>query len=303
MNTLNILNWELFLEEFKQRDDMVDIFKISIRIGGELYNSWAVSSIKDEKTILPLIISQAKNKLLNPMYQHQGTSLQSSPDGYLYQYIQNLLKLEDRPGISPRELTSRVMSYFEPVEKINTQKITREEAERLKTKLSKEDPMSFRLKGSSFMSSPNVRTGVSQEDKKEMQSYVGGFRLTEKGYQEIKEFIDNDIIQLLSDDVILFYPKYVQQIYSSLQEIEYLYKTGPKKGIVISDKDIEKYQLELTPKAAFQLHRVFSDQERKLSDSKKYKWGLREISLMSDPLLFNTLSYVFKKYNIPPQNG
>lgn len=300
MNTLNILSWSLFLEEFKQRDDMVDIFKISIRIGGEIYNSWAVSSIKDEKTILPLIISQAKNKLTNHMYQHQGVS---SPDGYLYQYIQNLLKSEDRPGISPRELTTRVMSYFEPVEKINTQKITREEAERLKTKLSKEDPMSFRLKGSSFMSRPNTRSVVSQEEKKEMQSYVGGFRLTEKGYQELKEFIDLDIIQLLSDDVILFYPKYVQQIYSSLQEIEYIYKTGPKKGTVITDKDIEKYQLELTPKAAFQLHRVFSNQERELSDSKKYEWGLREISLVEDPLLFNTLSYVFRKYNIPSQNG
>lgn len=303
MNSKNVLSWKLFLEELKQPDDMVNLFKISTNIDGEIFSSWAVSQSLDERTILPFIISAAKSKMKDPRYQGSIGKLQNSNEGYLYQYIQGLITRYKTPGISARELTDKVSSHFLPVEKVTNDRITRRSAEELKNRLFKQDPNSFKLKGTTITAGPASRDAKqpSDQEKELWRSYTGGSRLKEESISKLKtEYIDTDNIQFFNKDLILFNPRYIREISELLEDLHHFYIKGPLAGRIIPQSDIDKYNLSLLPKAAMQLISIYDDDRRKNQDKSSTRWGLRSIYRDKDPLLFLTLEYVFRKYNITP---
>lgn len=246
--------WDKFFEA-KSAEDLVDLFKISTEIDGQTYNGYSISGLKDERTIINYLVSSAKNRFIKNqfIFKEDGYG-----EGYMYSYIIYLIMetIKKDPSLTneSRRLISKVSNYFNST-KLNKDKISRLEAEKMRRDIIKRDPDSFKTKGASIRGSSFYR-----ELKKEMDGKIPATDVT----SGIVELFEEDIIQWhpkeedFQDDNIVYHKRYKKRIIDELIKLD----NRSKK----TDKSFENEFISID-----------SDKKREKMDKKEWLSGIRTI--------------------------
>jgi hypothetical protein len=259
--------------EAKSADDLVDIFKISTKIEDQIYNGYAISSLKTEKTIINFLISAAKNKFIKNEYLFKEDSF---GDGYLYSYMIYLIlsSIKNNPELNKdsRKLISEVSKNFE-VSKLNKEKVSRLEAEKLKRELISKDPDSFKTKGAAVKGSNFYRLL-----KSEMEGKVKATGST------------SELLKLFEGDFIQYYPKDEEMG----DEFDWIvYHNSAVKIILDNLKKLDSGLSEGKEKFSDEFLKHHENKEAKKLDKKLWEQGLRSIPYGTR--IYNLFSGVAKK--------
>ena len=144
--------WIIFLEAGLNKDinePLWNVYRIPSKIGA---NGYSISSSLNENNLLNQLISFAKNKW------KEGKTVVSIDDedgsGYLFKYIITLIRnaVTENPEIikSKMGFTRYISQYFDDVQKVNDEPLTKADAEMLKRNEASSDLNSFKRKGAAI---------------------------------------------------------------------------------------------------------------------------------------------------------
>jgi hypothetical protein len=173
-----------------------NVYRIPAKIG---VNGYAISSNFNEKTLLNQLISFSKNK-----WKKGGTPISIQDEdgsGYMYRYIISLIVkavLENPEIVNNKSVfTKEIAKNFDDVERINSEPLTKADAEMLKRKAAASDPNSFKRKGAAIL----------RELDKEGKGKKSFSKLSEKFQDTIWDLFESDELQYYDEDGALLYHK------------------------------------------------------------------------------------------------
>lgn len=218
-----------------------NVYRIPSKIGA---NGYAISSNFDERTLLNQLIAFGKNKW------KEGTTVVSVQDedgsGYLFKYIITLITraVLENPEIvkSKMGFTKHIAEFFDSVEKVNEEPLTKADAEMMKRAIANSDPNSFKRKGAAIFRELE-KAGVQKQHLK---------KLTQDFQIAIKDLFSSDKIQHYEEDGLLLYhpDTFVELMDSDLPQ-------SIKDDLAIIDKDVQNTRDPLTGKKfSYKLKRI-----------------------------------------------
>jgi len=145
-----------YVSEAQTADDLVSVYKVPFQIDGKTYNYYTVTSKKTNE-VIPLLISQAKNRYKNNKYREISVDKYGQPtkpeDSYLYQWIVDRMITETEDNVNSydsRFFTNYFKQFFGEPESLTPEPIRREEANKMRNQLFFQDGESFKSKMSSI---------------------------------------------------------------------------------------------------------------------------------------------------------
>jgi hypothetical protein len=182
-----------------------NVYRIPSKIGA---NGYSISSSLNENNLLNQLISFAKNKW------KEGKTVVSIDDedgsGYLFKYIITLIRnaVTENPEIikSKMGFTRYISQYFDDVQKVNDEPLTKADAEMLKRNEASSDLNSFKRKGAAIFRELE-KMGV---EKKSLS------KLTTKFQDTIMDLFKRDSLQYYKEDgLLLYHPETYQELLNS----------------------------------------------------------------------------------------
>ena len=221
-----------------------NVYRIPSKIGA---NGYAISSNFDERTLLNQFIAFGKNKW------KEGTTVVSVQDedgsGYLFKYIITLITKEvlENPDIvkSKMGFTKHIAQFFDSVEKVNDEPLTKADAEMTKRAIANSDPNSFKRKGAAIFRELE-KAGVQKKSLK---------KLTQNFQDTIQDLYDSDALQYYDEDgLLLYHPRtYMALIDSNLPQ-------SIKDDLTAIENNVENTKDPMTGKKfSYKLKRIPND--------------------------------------------
>lgn len=221
-----------------------NVYRIPSKIGA---NGYAISSNFDERTLLNQLIAFGKNKW------KEGTTVVSVQDedgsGYLFKYIITLITkaVLENPDIvkSKMGFTKHIAEFFDSVEKVNEEPLTKADAEMMKREIAKSDPNSFKRKGAAIFRELE-KAGVQKKNLK---------KLTQNFQDTIQDLYDKDALQYYDEDgLLLYHPRtYMALVDSNLPQ-------SIKDDLTAIENDVENTKDPMTGKKfSYKLKRIPND--------------------------------------------
>ena len=221
-----------------------NVYRIPSKIGA---NGYAISSNFDERTLLNQFIAFGKNKW------KEGTTVVSVQDedgsGYLFKYIITLITKEvlENPDIvkSKMGFTKHIAKFFDSVEKVNDEPLTKADAEMTKRAIANSDPNSFKRKGAAIFRELE-KAGVQKKSLK---------KLTQNFQDTIQDLYDSDALQYYDEDgLLLYHPRtYMALVDSNLPQ-------SIKDDLTAIENNVENTKDPMTGKKfSYKLKRIPND--------------------------------------------
>jgi hypothetical protein len=218
-----------------------NVYRIPSKIGA---NGYSISSSLNENNLLNQLISFAKNKW------KEGKTVVSIDDedgsGYLFKYIITLIRnaVTENPEIikSKMGFTRYISQYFDDVQKVNDEPLTKADAEMLKRNEASSDLNSFKRKGAAIFRELE-KNNVQKKNLK---------KLTQNFQDTIKSLYDSDAIQYYDEDgLLLYHPRtYMALVDSNLPQ-------SIKDELSAIENDVENTKDPMTGKKfSYKLKRI-----------------------------------------------